>query len=736
MTTQPKFLLLTPPLTQLNTPYPATAYIKGFLDQYDIPSEQGDLGIDLILRIFNREGLIQVFEEARQAEYLSEASLRVLALEEDYISTIDAVIAFLQNKNSTLAHSICNTDFLPQGSRFDQLQELDWAFGTMGIQDHARHLATLYIEDLGDLIKEAISPYFGFSRYAEKLGRSASSFDEMQEALEEPVSFLDLALLSILEEYIEEVEPDVVAFSVPFPGNLYGAFKCGQYLKQYYPDIKVIMGGGFPNTELRSLEDPRVFDYIDFITLDDGEGPLLQLTKYFKGEIEIDQLQRTFVRRDHAVEYINTSQGPHIPHTEVGVPNYEGLPLDSYLSIIEVVNPMHRLWSDGRWNKLTLAHGCYWKKCTFCDVTLDYISRYDAAPAEQLVDRIEGVIEQTGQTGFHFVDEAAPPLVLRDLALELIKRRVHITWWTNIRFEKTFTPDLCQLLAKSGCIAVSGGLEVASDRLLNKMKKGVSIEQVAQVNKGFTEAGIMVHAYLMYGFPTQTEQETIDSLEVVRQLFEHNIIQSGFWHRFSMTAHSPVGKNPEEYGVVRVGPEFEGFAENDLWHEDPEGCDHDMFTEGLNKAIFNYMHGLCLDWPVNEWFDFETEETTHPPFLIEEAISKPLKKDVSKIDHTVIFLGKMPEVEYFTLNRKGKKERKAHLYFADRQGGFEVKTSAKEAEWLLDHFEAFDIRSEESLKLQDLANSYLQHVHPDFNRFINGHLWQTLRKHGMLLIRL
>ena len=239
-----------------------------------------------------------------------------------------------------------------------------------------------------------------------------------------------------------------------------------------------------------------------------------------------------------------------------------------------------------------MAHGCYWKRCSFCDITLDYIARYETAPATLLVDRIEQIIAQTGQTGFHFVDEAAPPLALRDLAIELISRGVKISWWGNIRFEKTFTPDLCRLLALSGCIAVSGGLEVASDRLLAKMEKGVSIAQVARVTEGFTQAGIMVHAYLMYGFPTQTAQETIDSLEVVRQLFANNVIQSGFWHRFSMTAHSPIGRHPEKFGVVKIGPEQGNFAYNDLWHDDPQGTDHELFGKGLAKAIYNYMHGI------------------------------------------------------------------------------------------------------------------------------------------------
>ena len=263
---------------------------------------------------------------------------------------------------------------------------------------------------------------------------------------------------------------------------------------------------------------------------------------------------------------------------------------------------MHRLWSDGRWNKLTVAHGCYWKKCSFCDVSLDYISRYETASASLLVDRIEHIIAETGQTGFHFVDEAAPPKILKALAEELIRRKVVISWWGNIRFEKTFTPKLAQLLAKSGCIAMSGGLEVASDRLLALMKKGVSVDQVAQVTKGFSDAGILVHAYLMYGFPTQTVQETVDSLEYVKQLFENGCIQSGFFHRFTCTVHSPVGQSPDEYGIkLQPLPEIT-FAKNDVAFIDPTGVDHDILGLGLKKAIYNYMHGLGFEVSADVWF--------------------------------------------------------------------------------------------------------------------------------------
>ncbi len=341
---------------------------------------------------------------------------------------------------------------------------------------------------------------------------------------------------------------------------------------------------------------------------------------------DVPKLLRTFVRENGKVILKNDSSLHDIPHRDTGTPTYEGLPLDKYLSIFEMLNPMHRIWSDGRWNKLTLAHGCYWKKCSFCDVSLDYIGRYDPATAELLVDRIETIVAETGQTGFHFVDEAAPPAVLRALAETLLARGVSITWWGNIRFEKTFSKDLANLLARSGCVAVSGGLEVASDRLLKLMQKGVSVEQVARVTQALTQAGIMVHAYLMYGFPSETEQETIDSLERVRQLFEAGCIQSAYWHRFSATAHSPIGLNPEKFGI-RILPEPEvTFARNDLSFVDPTGCDHDFLGEGLRKALYNYMHATGFELDIRLWFGkkgskFLVPKSQIAPDLIQNSLS-------------------------------------------------------------------------------------------------------------------
>ena len=726
-----KLFLFTPPFTQLNTPYPATAYIKGFLNTKNIPSVQADLGIEVILKMFSKQGLINLFTEAEKHTNPSENSQRIIALKDYYISTIDAVILFLQGKNPTLALSICQEDFLPEASRFAQLEELEWAFGSMGTQDKAKHLATLYLEDLSDLIVECVDTNFGFSRYAERLGRSASTFDELYESLQKQPTYIDNILLEILEQRITEVQPTLVLISVPFPGNLYAAFRSAQFLKNNFPNIKISMGGGFPNTELRSLTDARVFEFIDFITLDDGEVPVEELIKNIENP-SYNSFKRTFLLEEGKVVYKNNSAKSDYKQSEVGTPDYSDLQLDKYISVIEIVNPMHRMWSDGRWNKLTMAHGCYWGKCTFCDISLDYIKIYEPIAANILCDRIEELITATGQNGFHFVDEAAPPALMRALALEILRRKITITWWTNIRFEKSFTRDLCILLKASGCIAVSGGLEVASDRLLQLIDKGVTVEQVAKVTRNFTEAGIMVHAYLMYGYPTQTEQETIDSLEMVRQLFETGVLQSGFWHQFALTAHSPVGMYPEKFGVIRDMQQG-SFANNDVNFKDKTGIDHEKFSFGLSKSLYNFMHGICFDYPLQDWFEFKIPKTKIPHDFIERAILEPDSFEI-KANAKIVWIGGKPSVTNTTKSKKGKTWELLSLTFHDKKETFSVQMNKEEGEWFTTILEELYVQNSKPKSFQQLKNDYEQKGLEDFELFWHSKPLKTLKSFGLLVL--
>ncbi len=720
-------LLITPPFTQLNTPYPATAYLKGFLNTRNISSFQSDLGIEVILQIFSKAGLTEIFNRIP----INDDTIAIRTLQEDYIQTIEPVILFLQGKAPTLANRIAAGEFLPEGPRFENNESVDWAFGNMGVHDKAKYFATMYLEDISDIISNYVDEHFGFSRYAERLGRSAATFDALNEHLQLPFTFIDTILLNILDKHITAVNPEIIAVSVPFPGNLYAGFRCAQFVKNNYPHIKVALGGGFANTELRSISDARVFNYFDFICLDDGEAPLEQLVGFIQNKISREELKRTFYLEKNTVRYINNAGCADYKQIDTGTPDYSDLLLDKYIAAIEIINPMHSLWSNGRWNKLTMAHGCYWGKCTFCDISLNYIQAYEPLTAAVICDRMEKIIAQTGETGFHFVDEAAPPSLMRAVALEIIKRKLVVSWWTNIRFEKSFTRDLCLLLKTSGCIGVSGGLEVASDRLLALIQKGVTVEQVALVNKNFTDAGIMVHAYLMYGFPTQTAQETIDSLEMVRQLFENGILQSGFWHQFAMTAHSPVGMYPEQFKVEKVSAEIGAFANNDIEHIDPTGAEHSLFSEGLKISLFNYMQGAGFDIPLADWFDTKVPGTTIPQNYIERVIQNaPIS--IPAPTTKVIYLGNKPVLKNYTKTKKGVAYDMCSITFYNRNGELTIKLNREQAVWLEEILNLIAVHNVKTYTLQEIATHYENSGFADFELFWNNPPINSLHQVGLL----
>lgn len=623
-----KILLIIPPFTQINTVYPSILQLSNFLKKNNIQSKCLDLSNKTFLKIFSSQGLKKLFDSIEPYK-MDESSFRLYNLRKKYIHVIDLIIKFLQGKDNSLAYYFIKPENLPQGKSFENINYdiVESDFGKLSVIDKAKHFCSLVIDDLTFFIKENISEHFELSKYAEKLAESNKTFNILYKETTRDYNIIEETFISIAREYIEEFKPNYVAFSIPFPGNLLSALIISKFIKKNYPGIKIIYGGGYVNTELRQIKEKRIFEFCDFITLDDGELPLLNI---LLNESRDEKLYiRTFFLSNNAIIHKDNAPIKNLSHGEIPAPDYTDINPQDYPAFLEMLNSMHRLWSDGFTNKLTLAHGCYWAKCTFCDVTLDYIGRYNPATASQLVDNIEQIIQQTGRTNFHFTDEAAPPALLKNLSIELLKRNVKITWWGNIRFEKSFTPELTYLMAKAGCIAVTGGIEVANERLLKLINKGVTLEQAANVCKNFKDAGILVHGYLMYGFPTQTEQEVIDSLEVVRQFFYNKLLDSAFWHQFSLTIHSPIYQNPEKFNVIEYDNNLNDFANNNVNFKSFPKIKYDNYTYGLDKALYNFMLEIGLSWDVRKWFNFSVPKTALNKNLITQYISKQYEPNLN-----------------------------------------------------------------------------------------------------------
>jgi hypothetical protein len=239
----------------------------------------------------------------------------------------------------------------------------------------------------------------------------------------------------------------------------------------------------------------------------------------------------------------------------------------------------------------------------------------------------------------------------------------------------------------------------------------------------FTQAGILVHAYLMYGFPTQSAQETVDSLEVVRQLVENGVMHSGFWHQFALTAHSPVGLNPDAYQIEILNPTPGTFANNDLEHADPTGTDHAQFSEGLKKSLFNYMHGIGLDMPLQEWFEFKIPRTQIPKNYIARILSQKEDK-FPKANAKVCWLGPTPTYDKPTKT----------LTFSLGREDVELEVPEKMGNWLVSMLPSLALGPERTGTFEEFQTKFTKAGLGNFERFWEGELVEELREMGLLVV--
>jgi radical SAM superfamily enzyme YgiQ (UPF0313 family) len=745
-----RVLLCVTPFCSPNYTYPAPAYLARYLRRRGYDVHQADLSLELLLKMFCRNGLARLFAAAEpRVSSLSPESQRLLAMKQRYLSTVEVVIHYLQGRDASLAYRLAHPTFLPRGDHFEKARGFDWGDGngnTVAIHDRAKYLGTLYLYDLATLFREAIFPYLQITlvdRLYDSYIHWCATFDAMRHELERPPNELDLLLHESFDEHFQRVKPDLVGVTAPFARNLYWALRIGRRAKELAPKTQVAIGGGLINTSMRHPSDPRLFDYVDWVTLDDGEVPLENILESMSGRRHVGELKRTYYRDPAgAIAYGNGSTDQDAAHTDTGAPDYTGYRVRDYFSTLETINVNQRVRSDGWWNKMTMAHGCYWKKCSFCDIHLSYVGDYDTASAKNLVDKVEEAIEQTGHTGFHFVDEAMPPKIMRDFAIEVLRRGLTISWHGMMRFDKTYSAELCKLLAASGLIVIMGGLEVASNRLLQLMKKGTTVEQVAAVAKNFQEAGIKVHAYIMYGFPTQTAQETIDALDVVRQMFKYGLITSASWAKFGVTPHSPIGREPGEYKIQLEAVPDNAFIEQIIPHKDPTGADHDQYTKGLNQALHYYGVGMYYDVPSENWFDFPVPQVSIDRDLVGKVLQERAAQQArpDRADKRVLWLGEVPTVRAVAQAAGAPldlDEPPGELVLREPAGDHRVAMPLPQARWLAEVLARARPSAQGPVPMAELEASFSGRFGEiSFTDWLASPTWRMMRERGLVLTEL
>ena len=613
-----EIILIQPPMVQLNGPYPAPYYLAAFLKKQGFKARVLDHSIGLFERVFCRRGLALIFDHVRgkagKAEWPKHTRnivLRFLSEEALWLASIERLTAFLRGKDREWGHflSLAN-GVLPGGPRSDAfLAER----GGEVPPDSASLLASRLLEDLADFITVTADSQFSLIRYLPALPGSSGGFGDFR-AVEKS---LDAYILRnfygpLLEEEWDRIETAapssrlLLGLTIPFPGCLPGALFCAASAKARFGSrVETVAGGGYVNTELRFLKDGGFFRYFDHLSPDRGYGFLLSLASSLP-EGETPPVQAI---DDEAARTV--------------FPDYSSVDFSRYLLPVDDANPMHRLWSDGRWLKVYLAHGCYWRQCSFCDVTLDYIRSFVPVDPAALFFHLKEQAEKTGVRGVHLVDEAAPPASLIRLALCNREAGLPLNFWGNIRFDRAYTPDAAAALAAGGLMGVSAGIEVASERGLRRLRKGLELRDIVRVCAAFKEAGILVHAYLIYGYWDEDEEEIVNSAETIRQFFALGLLDSAFWHKFVLTRHSRLYAEKQQglhHALKITGGEGEGrFALNDLSFEGEEKFD--KYTGPLDRLLAGWMAGN-VEGPVEKAFPFKVKPSSVPADLVSRLLDE------------------------------------------------------------------------------------------------------------------
>jgi len=723
-------IVITPPILQINSPYPSGAYLSAFFKNQGCNVTWADLNLQLFYSIFSSAGIQKIFQlSSKRAIQLAEKAekkgddgtafnlRRYVSTASAWENWIDWIVQILRDGGENISntnprrssrekqHQFLYSPFAPRGNRMLNFME---NLNHEPTVDDVRMLCTLALADLSDYITIAFDENFSLVRYAESLAVDERDFSQIQSQLDSPVmkNFYE----PVLENYFGRsgsklpsgfccksspsapVFPPqsltqessqaglysdtqtMVCISIPFAGTLLPALYTARFFKKNYGDsIKICIGGGFVNTELRNANQKALAKYVDFISYDRGYGSYYQLLNFINKDSPdfssvsepIYKLRQFAKTEDGSIKVIepiwkqDEIEKIEDSFTQTTTPDYSDIDFSIYPRVCDDVNPMHRLWTDGSWIKAYLAHGCYWHKCAFCDTQLDYVCSYLPVGTKNLYESLSNTAKEKGVFGIHFVDEALPPAMIKQFALENLKQpgENQLYYWGNVRFEKAFTKDLAALLSAGGFAAVSAGLEVATGSGLKNINKGTDIQSIVSACAAFKEAGILVHAYMIYGFWNDTPQSIIDSMETLRQFFEAGLLDSAFWHKFVLTRNSQVytewkeGLHPELKPIESVkkqNAENAMFAQNNLHFEGEQS--YEKFGPYLETALNSWMHGEALNRKIQKWFDFPVPAPTIPKDFIEKCIEKyegeNEKRTVQNLQNTqkIFWLGSKPVI--------------------------------------------------------------------------------------------
>lgn len=564
--------LLFPPQWIPTQPYLSVPSLTAFLKARQCEVEQSDLNAGFYDHLLSRQCLSGYYEKAR-------AKLQEL-------ESMQELPPQLHHKYAILGSSVLFGEYI--------INEVDRAKNLLRDRNAFYEIDELFrafkILELG--LKLASSAYYPsnltFQSY--EMGYSVCSSKAVLEALgdREQNMFIDYFEKKTVPMVLEN-NPGLVGISIINTSQLIPGLTLAKLIREANPGIHINIGGSIFTRLVNELSrNHELFSVFDSVIVHEGETALFKLVKHLEGEIDIEEIPN-LIYKDGSQIRVNKINPEGEDINALPTPTFDGFPLDKYLSP-ELIIPV------------LSSRGCYWGRCTFCDHSFGYSGSYRPRNVELLYNDISGLKEKYNTGFFTFQDEGLSPKLIDALSDRIIENKLGISWLADSRFESVLSPGSFNKLSEAGCKMLYLGLESANERILGCMDKGINIENVIDICRYSTDAGIWNHLFLIFGFPTETREEAKETMDFILQ--NNDIIRSVAFGSFQLTKHSKVYENPASFDVNNIV--MEGDIDISLWYDycADRGMSK-METGEFIRQFYSELSSKFRDFPI--WGNLDRE---------------------------------------------------------------------------------------------------------------------------------
>ncbi|MCE7869162.1 radical SAM protein [bacterium CPR1] len=545
---KPRVLLVFPPQWTPLNPHFALAALNGHLRERGHEVKLLDLNVRYYRRVLTRKYLEFSLAKARNAiQHLMPKTLLNLRLGERTARTdrenvrllqIEQVLA--QDNRRTLEDIDEAVSVFDDPEKFYDPIQLTWAYVTV---DRALDIASLPYWPIRVRFNDLVIPRLPLT--VEAVKAFATNRDENP-------------YLTYFEAQLAEIQayrPDVIGISINAHAQLVPGLTLAWLLRRRGTAHVTLGGNHLIRIKEGVLRSPEFLtSFAHSVILGEGETPLDGLLHALEHGHDLSRVPG-LVYADPDEKPVYTFECSGLSLNSRALPSLEGLPLADYFSPEPVLT-------------IRSSKGCYWKKCTFCDT--DYGVCPDNRSVENLVDEMQALQEKWGVSDYCFIDECIVPRYMERVVDCIEQRGLKVHWYGNGRLETSFTTQRLDRLRQGGLTMLLWGLESGSDRIMKLINKGIKLDKRLEILKNSSDSGIWNFCYIFFGFPSETEEEGLQTIEMIES--NTDIIHSYGRSVFTLNKHAKLHTDPSTLGILEMVGDPEELSANLDYRVSDEGA--------------------------------------------------------------------------------------------------------------------------------------------------------------------